>query len=339
MPTPGLDVYGATVAPMKDRTQGGSSIAVLPVRDGVLPAGSFDAVRAAHGEVLVIGAQARDAAAQLAGSTRSVKVLEASTFAPGAWAELLAPTVADVEIVVLPTSPDGRDLAPRLAALLGRPVLAGAVSIGDAVVSTACLGGAVLADHVVGEPVVVTFQPGVGHHGAGGDDLPSPEPEEVDAGDRPPGVADATVVEVLAPDVATMDLAEAGRIVGGGAGLDSAERFDELTGLATAIGASMGATRVVTDRAWVPHSRQIGTTGVVVAPALYLAFGISGAVQHTAGLGDPDHVISVNTDPHCPMMAMADLAVVADANATLDELRARLGVGADPHPATEHADA
>ena len=312
MPTPGLDVYGATVAPMKDRTQGGSSIAVLPVRDGVLPAGSFDAVRAAHGEVLVIGAQARDAAAQLAGSTRSVKVLEASAFAPGAWAELLAPAVADVEIVVLPTSPDGRDLAPRLAALLGRPVLAGAVSIGDAVVSTACLGGAVLADHVVGEPVVVTFQP---------------------------GVADATVVEVLAPDVATMDLAEAGRIVGGGAGLDSAERFDELTGLATAIGASMGATRVVTDRAWVPHSRQIGTTGVVVAPALYLAFGISGAVQHTAGLGDPDHVISVNTAPHCPMMATADLAVVADANATLDELRARLGVGADPHPATEHADA
>jgi electron transfer flavoprotein alpha subunit len=86
----------------------------------------------------------------------------------------------------------------------------------------------------------------------------------------------------------------------------------------------MGATRVITDRGWVSHERQIGTTGVVVDPRLYVAFGISGAVQHTAGLGNPDQVISINTDPHCPMMTMADLAVVADANATLDELLARL---------------
>jgi electron transfer flavoprotein alpha subunit len=129
---------------------------------------------------------------------------------------------------------------------------------------------------------------------------------------------------VLGPDVSTMDLAEAPRILGGGAGLDSAARFEELTGVATALGAAMGATRVITDRGWVPHTRQIGTTGVVVDPRLYLAFGISGAVQHTAGLGDPEHIISVNTEPHCPMMGMADLAVVADANATLDELAARL---------------
>ena len=84
----------------------------------------------------------------------------------------------------------------------------------------------------------------------------------------------------------------------------------------------MGATRVITDRGWVGHERQIGTTGVVVDPRLYIAFGISGAVQHTSGLGTPDHIISVNTDPHCPMMQLADLAVVADANAVLDELRA-----------------
>ena len=87
----------------------------------------------------------------------------------------------------------------------------------------------------------------------------------------------------------------------------------------------MGATRVITDRGWVGHERQIGTTGVVVDPTLYLAFGISGAVQHTAGLGDPDHIISVNTDPHCPMMQMADLAIVSDANAVLDELDRLLG--------------
>ena len=80
----------------------------------------------------------------------------------------------------------------------------------------------------------------------------------------------------------------------------------------------------VPDAGIVSHERQIGTTGVVVDPRLYLAFAISGAVQHTAGLGHPDHVISVNTDPHCPMMAMADLAIVADADATVSALSARM---------------
>jgi electron transfer flavoprotein alpha subunit len=122
-----------------------------------------------------------------------------------------------------------------------------------------------------------------------------------------------------------MDLTEARRIVGGGAGLDGAERFEQLDGFATAIGGAMGATRVITDRSWVHHDRQIGTTGVVVDPDLYVSFGVSGAVQHTSGLGHPDHVISVNTDPHCPMMAMSDLAIVAEANATLDALERLLG--------------
>ena len=94
--------------------------------------------------------------------------------------------------------------------------------------------------------------------------------------------------------------------------------------VAESLGASTGGTRVVTDWGWLPVSRQIGTTGVTVAPELYLAFGISGAVQHTAGLGNPAHVISVNLDASCPMMAMADLAVVADAPATLAALADRL---------------
>ena len=133
---------------------------------------------------------------------------------------------------------------------------------------------------------------------------------------------------LVGPDVSTMDLSEAPRILGGGAGLDSAERFAQLGDVAAALDASMGATRVITDRGWIEHSRQIGTTGVVVDPQLYLAFGISGAVQHTAGLGDPSHIISVNTDRYCPMMELADLAVVADANA--DARRARRAAGSAP---------
>jgi electron transfer flavoprotein alpha subunit len=136
---------------------------------------------------------------------------------------------------------------------------------------------------------------------------------------------DADVIEVLPPDVATMDLAEAERIFAGGAGLDAAERLVQLATVAARVGATTGATRVITDRGWADHARQIGTTGVAVDPELYVAFAISGAVQHTAGLGDPAHIVSVNTDPHCPMMQMADLAVVSDANAVLDELEQRLG--------------
>src|SRR4029079_5840511 len=129
---------------------------------------------------------------------------------------------------------------------------------------------------------------------------------------------------------ATMDLAESPRIIAGGAGLETQEKFGELAALAAALDAAMGATRVVTDRGWVGHERQIGTTGVVVDPRLYLAFGISGAVQHTSGLGAPDHIVWVNTDGTCPMMQLADLAIVSDANAVLDELERLLAPAERP---------
>ena len=222
--------------------------------------------------------------------------------------------------MVLPASPDGRDLGPRLAAALDRPFLAGAVTVRADQVVMARDGG--LAMHTVAAPAafVATLQVGVrgvdAHH----------EPAvvtDVELALAP--VADPVLERVVEPDAATIDLAEAGRIVGGGAGLDGPERFEQLGRLGAAIGASVGATRVITDRGWVGHERQIGTTGVVVDPDLYLAFGISGAVQHTSGLGHPDHIVSVNTDAHCPMMQLADLAVVGDANEILTALVEVLG--------------
>jgi electron transfer flavoprotein alpha subunit len=83
---------------------------------------------------------------------------------------------------------------------------------------------------------------------------------------------------------------------------------------------------VAADAGWVAPDRFIGTTGVAVDPRLYIALAISGAVQHVSGLGHPDHIVAVNTDASAPMMAMADLAVVTDARALLDELAERLGV-------------
>ncbi len=302
-------------------------IAVVPIRGGTLPAGGAEAVADAAGRALLAGDRPGAAAKELAGIATDVTVVELGDFAVGRWAEGLAPLVQDDDMVLLPACPDGRDLAPRLAHLLHRPLHAGAIEIRRGRVSLARWGGLVIEDVPVDGPVVVTLQPGV----RGVEHAHGAEPAIVELAVGPAIVEltdesghDAEVIEVLPPDVTTMDLSESTRILAGGAGLDSAERFSDLADLAAVLGGSMGATRVITDRGWVRHERQIGTTGVVVAPKLYLAFGISGAVQHTSGLGQPDHIISVNTDPHCPMMQLADLAVVADANAVLDELCLRL---------------
>jgi electron transfer flavoprotein alpha subunit len=143
------------------------------------------------------------------------------------------------------------------------------------------------------------------------------------------------VIEVLAADPATMDLAEASRVLAGGAGLGDPSRFTLLAEVAAALGASPGATRVVADAGWVPHHRYIGTTGVTVTPDLYIAVGISGAVQHVTGIRHPGHVIAVNVDPSAPMMALADLAVVTDGPALLTALASRLGLAPSGPAASE----
>jgi len=294
-------------------------LAMVPVRDGELPAGGAEAVAECGGRALVAGSSPQ--ADGLAGIATEVTLVELGTFAPGRWADALAPLLEDESLVVVPASPDGRDLAPRLAHVLGRRLLAGAIRVAPDHARLVRGGGMELHDVSITDPVIVTLQPG--HRGVspGGTSecsvrgIPRPD-TRMDGNTR----MDPTVVAVLPPDVTTMDLAEADRICAGGAGLDGASRFAQLRAVAAALGASMGATRVITDRGWVEHQRQIGTTGVVVDPRVYVAFGISGAVQHTAGLGSPDHIVSVNTDAHCPMMQLADLAVVADANAVLDEL-------------------
>ncbi len=296
-------------------------VAVVPVRDGSLPVGALETIAECGGVALLAGSGPD--AGTIAGVGHDVRCAELGPFQPGRWAAALAPFVSDTEVVVLPGSPDGRDLAPRLARELRRPLLAGAVAVTATRVSVARSGGLSLHEFAIDEPVVVTLQPGV--RGVVPDDT---RPNETLL-EMIPGSNDGEpeLDQLLPPDVTTMDLSEADRIIAGGAGLDCAERFEQLTNVATEIGAAMGATRVITDRGWVGHERQIGTTGVIVGPTLYIAFGISGAVQHAAGLGDPDHIISVNTDAHCPMMQMADLAVVSDANVVVDELHRLLGTG------------
>jgi electron transfer flavoprotein alpha subunit len=324
------------------------ALAVVLARSGELPPDAAEVITEAGGHVLVIGDGAADAAAA-APATRAWCCDTGPGLQPGQLARRLGPLVAHIPLLVLPGTADGRDLAPRLAAGLGRPLLANAcraVAAATGVRAELCrLDDRIVIPAEADGPAVVTLAPGTGTIGAFGppaDVVPvaRPDPDgDAPDGDAPDGdtpdraAADVTVLDVLEPDPSTMDLAEAPLVFGGGAGLAAGldlpaarAAFGLLAAVAAALGASAGATRVATDAGWIAPDRQIGTTGVTIRPHLYVAFGVSGATQHTSGLGAPDHIVSVNLDAHCPMTAMSSLGLVADARGTLTGLAGRLGV-------------
>ena len=332
-----------------------SALAVIVVRDGRLPVGAPEVVAEAGGRVVVVGDGAEAALRSLCGVTHGRWAQTGPRFRPAALAAALVPVVVDETLVVLPSSPDGRDLAPRLAAAIGRPLVARALSTDDGLsvrAAVARIEDRVLIPVEVHGPAVVTLAVSGRHtpHAGTGDASPGARLEEVplalgddvsdDASDVGPG-GDPELIELLEPDLRTMDLADATRVVAGGAGLvaglddlRATEVFTLLGSVAAALGGSAGATRVATDAGWTGYERQIGTTGVTVDPDLYVALGVSGAAQHIGGLGAPRHVVSVNIDPSCPMTAMADLGLVTDAGELLAELGRRLDVDhAAPHAA------
>ena len=304
-------------------------IAVVPVRRGWLPVGAEEAVAEAHGVALIVGSGPSDAARRLPqpgasgradGGASEVKVLElGEEFRPGEWARAIAPHVEHVRVVVLPASPDGRDLAPRLAAELARPLIAGAVAVqaGGALVTRQ--QGRQMARFACSGPFVATLLPWSrpAEPRPAGPSPAEPTPAE-------PSPAGPELVEVLEADPASIDLSEADLVIAAGYGIGGPEIVALLARVAHSLGASLGATRAVTDAGWLSTERQIGTTGVSVSPRCYVALGISGAAQHLAGLGAPRHIISANIDRSCPMMAMADLAIVTDVPALVEALAHRL---------------
>jgi electron transfer flavoprotein alpha subunit len=311
-------------------------LAISIVRQGALPAGTQEVVAEAGGAVVLVGSglEQLDLGTELPQATR-ITCLSTEATDPGQLARILHQLLADEDATTLifPSSPDGRDVAPRLAHTLGWPLYAGAVRVLNNSVSVTKTAGRLSEEIHPSGPFIATFIPGSrGLSTADGvsyvSTVGASEPIDQQRVNVSIGALTSsqtvTTTEIHPPDPATMDLTEAGRIVGGGQGLRTKERFDQLGAIGASIGASLGGTRVASDAGWIPFERQIGTTGIHVHPDLYLAFAVSGATQHTSGLGDPTHVISVNTDPSCPMMLMADLAIVSDANAVLDALTARL---------------
>lgn len=272
---------------------------VVLTRDGQLPAGGDETVAECGGSAVIV---------------------EIDGLRPAALVAALVPRVAAAAVVVLPASADGRSLAPRLAAALERPLVAGAVEIGPGRAVVARHGATVLDEVEIDGPYVATLEPGVRGVTAG---LVVPDPVVLDL---EPLANDPVIEGVTAPAAADLDLAEADHILAVGAGLADERLVSLAAEVAGALGMSLGATRMVTDRGWLPFERQIGTTGVMVDPIVHVALAVSGAVQHTAGLGEPSHMVSVNTDGSCPMAARADLNIVADARVVLVALADRLDV-------------
>ena len=327
----------------------GPAAAVVVARDGRLPVGADEAVAEAGGVAIVVGSGTEPAARALAGAERAWWADTGPGLRPASLARRLAPVLESVALVILPASADGRDLAPRLAAELGRLLVAHATGAvcrpdpgaggGNRVWATVSrLDDRVLLPVEVDGPAVVTLVPGSRaptgpDRMVTGGSVRSLDGIGPDGGDAGPGGSDPEVTALLEPDLHTMDLADATRVVAGGAGLAAGcddrratALFDLLVEVAAAMGGSAGATRVATDAGWTGYERQIGTTGVTIDPDLYIAFGVSGAAQHVGGLGSPRHIVSVNTDASSPMTAMADLGLITDARGLLEELGRRFGV-------------
>jgi len=149
------------------------------------------------------------------------------------------------------------------------------------------------------------------------------------AGDDGGPLAAPRIVESHAEGKAAVNLEEAQVIIAGGRGVGSEEGFAQLQQLADALGGAVGASRAAADAGWVPYQLQIGQTGKVVKPALYLAAGISGAIQHRVGMQTAENVVAINKDPDAPIGEFADLFVVGDLFAIVpkltDEIRRRKG--------------
>lgn len=215
---------------------------------------------------------------------------------------------------VFSTSAQGRDLAPRVAARLGVSVVTDVLSFdleGDTVVVRHPINiGKVIATLAIsGTPAVIGMRPNVVApvQNAKAGRVENAQPA-VD-----PGSTRVKVTETKQGGGGKLDLAEAPVVIAGGRGLKSAENFKLVEDLASAFGnAAVGATRAVTDDGWRPHSDQIGQTGRLVSPELYIAVGISGAVQHLAGMRTSKTIVAVNKDKDAPIFKVADYGIVGD---------------------------
>jgi electron transfer flavoprotein alpha subunit len=227
------------------------------------------------------------------------------------------------DAALFPASSLGRDLAPRVAARLGVGYASDCTALevqGGQVVATRpeYAGKLVAQVAATGKPAVLSLRPNVF--------LPAENAKagEVQSLDVAVNQADfgAIVREIKASAAAKLDVGEAPIIVAGGRGLGGPENFKLIEDLAEAFGGkcAVGASRAVVDAGWRPHSEQVGQTGKTVAPTLYIAVGISGAIQHLAGMRTARYIVAINKDPEAPIFKVADYGIVGDLHQILPRM-------------------
>ena len=253
-------------------------------------------------------------------------------YAPQAWARVLAELsgMVGATAVVAAGTEHGNEVLAHLGAITGLPMAANCVAVtpasdGPLTVTRQRWAGLLLEDAVLDAPVALL---------TAATDAVAPVPATVPAALQASEVRqDVSVADlVVRAHESTMgeggqSLATARVVVGGGRGVGSADGFSSLEELAALLGGVVGVSRVVTSEGWRPHTMQVGQTGTKITPDLYLACGISGAIQHFAGCSGAKHIIAINTDPSAPMMTRADYAVVGDLHevvpALVEALRTR----------------
>ena len=284
---------------------------------------------------VVIAADPSTAAGELASFVPRVLALTEPATADHAAGSIIGQRLAALierdqpALLLTGAGPEGRDIAGVVSALTGWGVLVNAVGVAwddGPVVTMSVFGGKLTTtSRLTGDHGIVTVRPNAvsaAEHTAPGTVEPTPA-----VGDLT--LPQVTIVDRVEAAAVAAPIEEARIIVAGGRGVGGPDGFKVVEELAAALGGAVGATRAAVDAGWIPFAQQIGQTGKIVKPALYLALGISGAIQHKVGMQTAGTIVAVNRDPDAPIAEFADVVVIGDlfevAPALLAALRARAG--------------
>ena len=303
-----------------------SNVIIAETKDGKLHPGTAELVTAANtlgGGITVVVPAGDDSPAAAAAEISGVEWVIAlvgdcfSTYDASSWA-IAVDAASPAGNLLLSASAEGKDLAARLAARRGISVVQNVISIEGGNVTYPVYSGKANETASLSGDAAITVRANIF--------APAPSGGQAEIGVVNQSADVATAVrEMLTKASERLDVAEANIIISGGRGMGSPDNFSQLEEIADVLGAAVGASRAAVDT-WeeIPHSMQVGQTGKTVNPSLYIAVGISGAIQHLAGMRTSKYIVAINKDPEAPIFKHADYGIVATWEEVLPTLKSEL---------------